>query len=143
MRLSIAKIRALLRLKKPRRTPVEEVDLSWFADSDKAVTRDYLKEAGSASIGLERIYHILLKEGTARLDAERGSLSLHLGDAGTFTFAVSDAKTGKQIEAAMRTRNWLLRISPAGTGLVNITVVHGKRTYTLKGIPAINERIAP
>lgn len=113
----------------------ENVDFAWFADIETAVTYEYLNKAKNAHLGLERIYHILLKKGAATLDRERGSLTLSLENAGIFVFAIEDVQTGAQIEAAIKLGGWLLRMSPTGTGLVNIAVTWDNKTYALQGMP--------
>ena len=96
---------------------------------------EYLDKAKNTQLGLERVYHVLLKTGTATLDTERGSLTLNLKNVGTFVFVINDVQTGAQIEAAIKLGDWLLRMSPTGTGLVHIMVVWNNQTYSLQGMP--------
>ena len=113
----------------------EDVDFAWFDAIETTVMSEHMDKAKNAYLGLERIYHILLKKGTVYLDRERGSLVLSLEGAGVFVFAIEDVRTGAQIEAAVKLGGWILRMSPTGTGLVNITVVWSNRTYSLQGMP--------
>ncbi len=113
----------------------EGLDFTWFRDVEHSVVNEYLDKAKNAQLGLERVYHILLKTGTATLDTERGSLTLNLKNRGAFVFVINDVQTGAQIESAIKLGDWSLRMSPTGTGLVNIMVVWNNQTYFLQGMP--------
>ena len=79
----------------------EDLDFTWFRNVEYLVINEYLDKAKNTQLGLERVYHVLLKTGTATLDTERGSLTLNLKNVGTFVFVINDVQTGAQIEAAM------------------------------------------
>lgn len=113
----------------------EDLDFTWFRNVEHLVINEYLDKAKNTQLGLERVYHVLLKTGTATLDTERGSLTLNLKNVGTFVFVINDVQTGAQIEAAIKLGDWLLRMSPTGTGLVHIMVVWNNQTYSLQGMP--------
>ena len=129
------KLKAIETSSKSCLTTRGNVDFAWFAAIETAVTYEYLDKAKNAHPGLERIYHILLKKGSATLDRERGSLTLSLENAGIFVFAIEDVQTGAQIEAAIKLGGWLLRMSPTGTGLINVVITWDNKTYALHGMP--------
>lgn len=138
MLLSVIK-RLVAKFRRRQPSPVPstiEMDLAWFAPVAASVFAESRRGASAALEEIAQFFGAFHRDVSVGLDAERGSLVLKFPCGSLWRFAVEDVESAAQIAAGARLGGLLLRLSPAGEGLVRIHGVWDRLSYVLHGLPA-------
>lgn len=115
--------------------PVVDVDLEWFAPLATRVFAEHRRGASDALSEIAPFLDAFHRDVSIVLDSERGSLLLGFPCGTSWRFAVEDVESAAQIAAGARLGGLLVRLSPAGEGLVRIHGVWERLSYVLIGLP--------